>query len=44
MENGFIQMEHTLKVTLIITNQKVKEDGTLNALIRKWFGKDALTY
>ena len=28
MENGFIQMEHSSKVTLIITNQKEKENGT----------------
>ena len=28
MENGLIQMEHTLRVTLIITNQKEKENGT----------------
>mgnify|MGYP007089482476 CR=1 FL=1 len=28
MENGLIQTEHSLRVTLIITNQKEKENGT----------------
>ncbi|NBS13141.1 MAG: amino acid ABC transporter, partial [Gammaproteobacteria bacterium] len=41
---GIRESDGDLRATMDKAITSMKEDGTLNALIRKWFGKDALTY